>query len=45
LTEQHNPLAKLAVLLLEDRSSIFDSRYILDYLEWVYPQSPLFPSA
>jgi len=30
LTEQHNPLAKLAVLLLEDRSSIFDSRYILE---------------
>ena len=37
LTEQHNPLAKLPVLLLEDGSSIFDSRYILEYLEWTYP--------
>ena len=45
LTELHNPLAKLPVMLLEDGSSIFDSRYILDYLEWVYPQSPLLPSA
>ena len=41
LTEQHNPLAKLPVLLLEDGSSIFDSRYILEYLEWTYPQKPL----
>ena len=41
LTEQHNPLAKLPVLLLEDGSSIFDSRYILEYLEWTYPQTPL----
>jgi glutathione S-transferase len=30
--------------LLEVGSSIFDSRYVLDYLEWVYPQSPLLPS-
>ena len=44
LTEQHNPLAKLPVMLLEDGSSIFDSRYILDYLEWVYPETPLLPS-
>jgi glutathione S-transferase len=31
------------VLILEDGSSIFDSRFILDYLEWVYPQTPLLP--
>jgi len=30
ITEQHNPLAKLPVLILEDGSSIFDSRFILD---------------
>ena len=36
ITEQHNPLAKVPVLILEDGSSIFDSRFILDYLEWVY---------
>jgi len=41
LTEQHNPLAKLPVLLLEDGTSIFDSRYILEYLELTYPQVPL----
>lgn len=40
-TEQHNPLAKLPVLILEDGSSVYDSRFILDYLEWVYPQTPL----
>lgn len=44
MTELHNPLAKLPVMLLEDGSSIFDSRYILDYLEWVYPETPLLPS-
>ena len=43
ITEQHNPLAKVPVLILEDGSSIFDSRFILDYLEWVYPQIPLLP--
>lgn len=44
ITQQHNPLAKLPVLILEDGSSIFDSRFILDYLEWVYPQKPLLSS-
>ena len=41
ITEQHNPLAKLPVLILEDGSSIFDSRFILEYLELIYPQTPL----
>jgi glutathione S-transferase len=41
LTEQHNPLAKLPVLLLEDGSSIYDSRFILEYLELSYHQTPL----
>lgn len=41
MTAQHNPLAKLPVLLLEDGSSIYDSRFILDYLEWMYPQTPM----
>lgn len=44
ITEQHNPLAKLPVLILEDGSSVFDSRFIFDYLEWVYPQTPLLSS-
>jgi glutathione S-transferase len=44
MTEQHNPLAKLPVLILEDGSSIFDSRFILEYLELIYPQTPLLSS-
>lgn len=40
-TALHNPLAKLPVLLLEDGSSIYDSRFILDYLEWTYPETPM----
>lgn len=44
MTEQHNPLAKLPVLLLEDGDSIFDSRFILEYLELIYPQTPLLSS-
>ena len=44
LTEQHNPLAKLPVLMLEDGSTIYDSRFILEYLEYVYPQTPLLSS-
>jgi glutathione S-transferase len=43
-TAKHNPLAKLPVLLLEDGSSIYDSRFILEYLELIYPQTPLLPS-
>ena len=44
VTAKHNPLAKLPVLLLEDGSSIYDSRFILEYLELIYPQTPLLPS-
>ena len=44
LTEQHNPLAKLPVLMLEDGSSIYDSRFILEYLECMYPERPLLSS-
>jgi glutathione S-transferase len=34
ITKHHNPLAKLPVLILEDGSSVYDSRFILEYLEW-----------
>jgi glutathione S-transferase len=44
LTEQHNPLAKLPVLMLEDGSTVYDSRFILEYLEYVYTQTPLLSS-
>ena len=41
ITKHHNPLSKLPVLILEDGSSIFDSRFILEYLELIYPQTPM----
>ena len=44
ITKHHNPLAKLPVLILEDGSSVYDSRFILEYLELTYPQTPLLSS-
>ncbi|KUJ24607.1 glutathione S-transferase domain-containing protein [Mollisia scopiformis] len=32
-TPQHNPLEKLPVLILEDGSSVYESHYILEYIE------------
>lgn len=40
---QYNPLGKIPVLVLEDGSTIFDSRVIVEYLEGVKPQPPLIP--
>ncbi|WP_309625788.1 glutathione S-transferase N-terminal domain-containing protein [Methylibium sp.] len=40
---KHNPLEKLPVLLLEDGSSVYESSFILQYLELKYPQHPLLP--
>lgn len=42
-TPKYNPLEKLPVLILEDGSSIYESSFILQYLEWTYPQPPLMP--
>jgi glutathione S-transferase len=42
-TPKHNPLEKLPVLILEDGSSVYESSYILEYLELKYPQVPLLP--
>ena len=42
-TPRHNPLEKLPVLLLEDGSSVYESSYILQYLELKHPQVPLVP--
>jgi len=39
-----NPLEKLPVLILEDGSAIYDSTFILDFLELKYPQIPLLPA-
>ena len=42
-TPRHNPLEKLPVLLLPDGSSVYESSYILQYLELKHPQVPLLP--
>ena len=42
-TPRYNPLEKLPVLLLPDGSSVYESSYILQYLELKHPQPPLLP--
>ena len=42
-TPRYNPLEKLPVLLLPDGSSVYESSYILQYLELKHPQVPLLP--
>lgn len=42
-TPKYNPLEKLPVLLLEDGSSVYESSFILHYLEVKYPDTPLLP--
>jgi glutathione S-transferase len=39
----HNPLCRIPVLLLDDDSSLFDSRVIVEYLDSVAPNSRLIP--
>jgi glutathione S-transferase len=39
----YNPLGKLPVLLLDDGTSLFDSRVIVEYLDLVSPVSRLIP--
>ena len=42
-TPQHNPLEKLPVLLLPDGGSVFESRYINEWIEAKHPEPPLVP--
>ena len=42
-TPRYNPLEKLPVLILPDGSSVYESSYILQYLELKHPQVPLLP--
>lgn len=42
-TPRFNPLEKLPVLILEDGSAVYESSYILQYLELKYPDTPLLP--
>ena len=41
---QHNPLEKLPVLILDDGSTIWESSFILEWIERKYPQPPLLPA-
>ena len=43
-TPKYNPLEKLPILILDDGSSIYESSFILQYLEWKYPETPLLPA-
>lgn len=38
-----NPLGKIPVLLLEDDTAYYESRFILEYLETAYPRPCLIP--
>ena len=42
-TPRYNPLEKLPILVLGDGSSVYESSYILQYLELKHPQVPLVP--
>lgn len=43
-TPRHNPLEKLPVLIFEDGSSAYESRYILEVIEARWPEPPLVPA-
>ena len=42
-TPLYNPLEKLPVLICPDGSSVFESRYINEWIEYKHPEVPLFP--
>lgn len=39
----HNPLAKIPVLVLEDGTSLYDSRVICEYIDTMHGRTKLFP--
>ena len=43
-TPKHNPLEKLPILILADGSSVYESSFILQYLELKHPETPLLPA-
>lgn len=44
-TPDYNPLEKLPVLILPDGTGIYESRFILEWLEAKHPTPPLLPEA
>ena len=44
-TPRYNPLEKLPVLIMDDGTSVYESRFILEYLEAKFPTPPLLPDS
>lgn len=44
-TPEFSPLEQLPILILENGDTVFDSSYILDWLELVYPEPALLPAS
>lgn len=44
-TPRHNPLEKVPVLIAPDGTSVFESRYVLEWIEIKHPEPPLAPGA
>lgn len=42
-TPKHNPLEKLPILVTDDGRSVYESRYILEWLEAKHPTPPMLP--
>lgn len=40
---QHNPLEKLPVLILDDGTALYESSFILEWIERKHPEPPLLP--
>ena len=43
-TPQYNPLEKLPVLVLPDGTGVYESRFILEWIEAKYPEPPMLPT-
>ena len=43
-TPRYNPLEKLPVLILEDGDSVYESRFILEWIEAKHPTPPMLPA-
>ena len=41
---EHNPLAQLPILITDDGETLFESTYILEWIERRFPEPPLLPS-
>ena len=44
-TPEYSPLEQLPILILDNGETVYDSSFILDWLELAYPEPPLMPSS